>query len=133
MTERLRARGAIATAATHHAQRPETVAKRHTWQVAMQMAANRALHYAGQLRRKGKRVTISLSSATTARDLQPVRPGETRAKTSHRDMARNNSFKLQQLGTHVMINVDTAATPQRLRREAEEAACLLYTSPSPRD
>ena len=39
-------------------------------------------------------------------------------------MARNNSFKLQQLGTHVKINVDTAATPQaqRLRREAEEAA-----------
>ena len=29
---------------------------------------------------------------------------------------------LQQLGTHVTINVDTAPTPQRLRREAEEAA-----------
>ena len=43
------------------------------------MAAGRALHYAGQLvRRKGKRVVISLSSATTARDLQPTRPGETR-------------------------------------------------------
>ena len=122
MTERLRASGAIATAATHRAQRPETVAKRHTWQVAMHMAANRALHYAGQLRRKGRRVTISLPSVTTARDLQPVRPGETRAQTSHRDMARNNSFKLQQLGTHVKINVDTATTPQRLRREAEEAA-----------
>ena len=42
--------------------------------------------------------------------------------TSHRDIARNNSYKLQQLGTHVKINVDTAATSQRLRREAEEAA-----------
>ena len=29
---------------------------------------------------------------------------------------------LQQLGIHVTINVDAAATPQRLRREAEEAA-----------
>ena len=121
-TERLRASGAIATAATHHARRPETVAKRHTWQVAMQVAAGRALHYAGQLRRKGKRVTISLSSATTARDLQPTRPGEARPKTSHRDIARNNSRMLQHLGTHVTINVETTPTPQRLRREAEEAA-----------
>ena len=71
MTERLRASGAVATTATHHARRPEIVAKRHTWQVAMQVAAGRALHYAGQLvRRRGKRVTISLPSATTARDLQ---------------------------------------------------------------
>ena len=44
MTERLRARGAVATTATHHAGRPEIVAKCHTWQVAMQMAAGRALH-----------------------------------------------------------------------------------------
>ena len=122
MTERLRASGAIATAATHRAQGRETVAKRHTWQVAMQMAAGRALHYAGQLRRKGKRVTISLSNATTARDLQPARPGETRPKTSHRDIARNNSLKLQQLGTHVTINVDATTTPQRLRQDAEVAA-----------
>ena len=127
ITERLSASGAIATAATHRAQRLEVVAKRHTWQVAMQMAAGRALHYAGQLvRRKGKRVVISLSSATTARDLQPTRPGETRPKTSHRDIARNNSLKLQQLGTHVTMNVDAAATSQvkdkRLQREAEEAA-----------
>ena len=127
MTARLRASGAIATAATHRAQRPEIVAKRHTWQVAMQMAAGRALHYAGQLvRRRGKRVIISLSSATTARDLQPARPGETRSKTAHRDIARNNSLKLQQLGTHVTMNVDAAPTSQvkykRLQREAEEAA-----------
>ena len=105
----------------------EIVAKRHTWQVAMQMAAGRALHYAGQLvRRRGKRVIISLSSATTARDLQPARPGETRSKTAHRDIARNNSLKLQQLGTHVTMNVDAAPTSQvkykRLQREAEEAA-----------
>ncbi len=93
----------------------------------MQMAAGRALHYAGQLvHRRGKRVIISLSSATTARDLQPARPGETRSKTSHRDIARNNSLKLQQLGTHVTMNVDAAPTSQvkykRLQREAEEAA-----------
>ena len=93
----------------------------------MQMAAGRALHYAGQLvRRRGKRVIISLSSATTARDLQPARPGGTRSKTSHRDIARNNSLKLQQLGTHVTMNVDAAPTSQvkykRLQREAEEAA-----------
>ena len=91
------------------------------------MAAGRALHYAGQLvRRRGKRVVISLSSATTARDLQPTHPGETRPKTSHRDIARNNSLKLQQLGTQVTMNVDAAATSQvkykRLQREAEEAA-----------
>ena len=99
-----------------------TVAKRHTWQVAMQVAAGRALLYAAQLRRKGRRVTISLPSATTARDLQPARPGETRPRTSHRDIASNNSCKLQQLGTHVTINVDTAITPQRLQHAAGAAA-----------
>ena len=94
-TERLRASGAIATAATHPAHGRVTVAKRHTWQVAMQVAAGRALLYAAQLRRKGRRVTISLPSATTARDLQPARPGEARPRTSHRDIASNNSRKLQ--------------------------------------
>ena len=121
-TERLRASGAIATAATHPAHGRETVASRHTWQVAMQVAAGRALHYAEQLRRKGKQVTISLPSATTARDILPTRPGETRPRTSHRDIAGNNSRKLQQLGTQVKINVDTANAPQRLQHEAEAAA-----------
>ena len=121
-TERLRASGAIATAATHPAHGRETVAKRHTWQVAMQVATGRALHYAKQLRRKGRQVTISLPSATTARDILPTRPGETRPRTSHRDIASNNSRKLQQLGTQVTINVDTAHTPQRLQHEAEAAA-----------
>ena len=95
----------------------------------MLVAAGRALHYAEQLRRKGRRVTIFLPSATTARDIQPTRPGETRPKTSHRDIASNNSRKLQQLGTQVTINVkkkkinvDTAHMPQRLQREAEAAA-----------
>ena len=88
----------------------------------MQVAAGRALHYAEQLRRKGRRVTISLPSATTARDIQPTRQGETRPRTSHRDIASNNSRKLQQLGTQVTINVDTATTPQRLQHEAEAAA-----------
>ena len=82
--ERLRARGAIATAATHPAHAKGTVAKRHTWQVATQVAAGKALHYAAQLRSKGRSVTISLPSATTARDLQPTRQGETRPRTSHR-------------------------------------------------
>ena len=99
-----------------------TVAKRHTWQVAMQVATGRALHYAGQLRQKGKRVTISIPNATTARDLLPTRPGEARPRTSHRGIASNNSRKLQQLGTHVTINVDAAGTPQRLQQEAEAAA-----------
>ena len=97
------------------------MAKRHTWQVAMQVAAGKALHYAAQLRSKGKSVIISLPSATTARDLQPTRQGETRPRTLHRDIARNNSLKLQQLGTHVKINVDTAPS-ERLRRDAEDAA-----------
>jgi hypothetical protein len=87
----------------------------------MQVAAGKALHYAAQLRSKGKRVIISLPSATTARDLQPTRHGETRPKTLHRDIARNNSLKLQQLGTHVKINVDTAPS-ERLRSDAEDAA-----------
>ena len=121
-TERLRASGAIATAATHPMHGQGTVAKRHTWQVAMQVATGRALHYAGQLRQKGKRVTISLPSATTARDILPTRPGETRPRTSHRDIASNNSRKLQQLGAQVTINVDTANAPQRLQQEAEAAA-----------
>ena len=120
--ERLRARGAIATAATHPAHAQGTVAKRHTWQVAMQVAAGKALHYAAQLRSKGKSVTISLPSATTARDLQPTRQGETRPRTSHRDIASSNSRKLQQLGTQVRINVDTSATPPRLQQGAEDAA-----------
>ena len=38
------------------------------------------------------------------------------------DIASNNSRKLQQLGTQVTINVDTATTPQRLQHEAEAAA-----------
>ena len=121
-TERLRASGAIATAATHPAHGPETVARRHTWQVAMQVAAGRALHYADQLRRKGKHVTISLPSATTARDLQPTSHGETRPRTSHRGIASNNSRRLQQLGAYVKINVDATGTPQRLQQEAEVAA-----------
>ena len=85
-------------------------------------ALNISLHYAEQLRRKGKQVTISLPSATTARDILPTRPGETRPRTSHRDIAGNNSRKLQQLGTQVKINVDTANAPQRLQHEAEAAA-----------
>ena len=118
-TERLRASGAIATAATHPMHGQGTVAKRHTWQVAMQVATGRALHYAGQLRQKGKRVTISIPNATTARDLLPTRPGEARPRTSHRGIASNNSRKLQQLGTHVTINHKcgrsryTAAPPAR--------------------
>ena len=88
----------------------------------MQVAASRALLYAAQLRRKGRRVTITLPSATTARDLQSACPGETRPRTSHRDIARNNSYKLQQLGTHVTLNVDAAITPQRLQHAAEAAA-----------
>ena len=120
--ERLRARGAIATAATHPAHAKGTVAKRHTWQVAMQVAAGKALHYAAQLRSKGRSVTVSLPSATTARDLQPTRQGETRPRTSHRHIASRNSLKLQQLGAQVRINVDTSAAPPRLQQDAEDAA-----------
>ena len=91
----------------------------------MQVAAGRALHYAGQLvRRRGKRVTISLPSATTARDLQPTRPGDTRSNTSHRDIARNNSLKLQQLGTHVTMNVDAAPMYQVKYKESASSATL---------
>ena len=98
----------------------------------MQVAADRALHYAEQLRRKGRQVTISLPSATTARDILPTRPGETRPRTSHRDIASNNSRKLQQLGTQVTINVDTANAPQRLQHEAEAAARSVWRPPSAR-
>ena len=66
-TERLCARGAIATAATPPAHGRETVAKRHTWQVAMQVAAGRALHYADQLRQKGKRVCRSMKHRRATR------------------------------------------------------------------
>ena len=53
------------------------MAKRHTWQVAMQVAAGRALHYADQLRQKGKRVTISNPNASYAvhATIQPLQPG----------------------------------------------------------
>ena len=88
----------------------------------MQVAAGKALHYAAQLRSKGRSVTISLPSATTARDLQPTRQGETRPRTSHRHIASRNSLKLQQLGAQVRINVDTSAAPPRLQQDAEDAA-----------
>jgi hypothetical protein len=94
----------------------------------MQVAAGRALHYAEQLRRKGRQACYHLPPErhTTARDIQPTRhEGETRPRTSHRDIASNNSRKLQQLGTQVTINVDTATTPQRLQHEAEAAAGTL--------
>ena len=42
--------------------------------------------------------------------------------TGTRDIASNNSRKLQQLGAQVTLNVDTAFTPQRLQREAEAVA-----------
>ena len=86
------------------------------------LAAGKALHYAAQLRSKGRSVTVSLPSATTARDLQPTRQGETRPKTSHRHIASRNSLKLQQLGAQVRINVDTSKTPPRLQQDAEDAA-----------
>ena len=112
------ANGAIPTTATRHrAQGQVKIAKRHTWQVAMQVAVGKALCYAGQLRQEGRRVTVSLPSATTARDLRPTRPGEARPRTSHRDIASNNSRKLQQLGAQVEINVDT----RPLRRNAYSA------------
>ena len=84
----------------------------------MQVATGKALHYAAQLRSKGKSVTISLPSATTARDLQPTRQDETRPRTSHRDIASSNSRKLQQLGTQVRINVEVTLGTcwQRIRR-----------------
>ena len=78
------------------------------------------------IRSKGRSVTISLPSATTARDLQPTRQGETRPRTSHRHIANRNSLVSQaatlQLGAQVRINVDTSATPPRLRQDAEDAA-----------
>jgi len=73
-SERLRASGAIATAATHAANRREVAAPRHTWQVALQVAAGRRRRYAAQQRSRGRSVAISLPSATTARDLQPPLP-----------------------------------------------------------
>ena len=98
-----------------------TVAKRHTWQVANHVAVAKALRYAACLRRKGKTVIISLPSATTARDLSQTREGETRPSTSHRGIASNNCYQLQQLGAHVKINVD-GTSPLRLQSEAEHAA-----------
>ena len=74
-----RERSHIATAATHPAHGRETVAKRHTWQVAMQVAAGRALHYAEQLRRKG---TGGLPSPSRA----PPRPGIS-SRPAHRRVA----------------------------------------------
>ena len=77
----------------------------------------------GRSRRKKKSVTVfaCFSSSDLSR-LLGARPGETRPRTSHRDIASNNSCKLQQLGTHVTINVDTAITPQRLQHAAGTAA-----------
>ena len=49
-----------------------------------------------------------------AHDVRSFHPGQ--------DIASNNSRKLQQLGTQVTLNVDTATTPQRLQHEAEAAA-----------
>jgi len=43
-------------------------------------------------------------------------------RTTVKNIARSNSRKLQQLGAHVTINVDTTITPQRLQHAARDAA-----------
>ena len=125
-SERLRASGAIATAATHAANRREVAAPRHTWQVALQVAAGRALRYAAQQCSRGRSVAISLPSATaTARDLRPLSPGEARWRTFHQNIARNNFQRLQRLQdqeTSVQIRVDASQTPPQLQTDAESAA-----------
>jgi len=131
-SERLRASGAIATAATHAANRREVAAPRHTWQVALQVATGRRRRYAAQQRSRGRSVAISLPSATTARDLQPplpltatAQPRRGARRTSHRNIARNNFQRLQRLQdqeTSVQIRVDASQTPPQLQTDAESAA-----------
>ena len=59
-------------------------------QVARQAAAREALLCAEQLAAlQGRAVTITLPSATTARDLSPSRPA---SRTTHRNVARNNLY-----------------------------------------
>ena len=84
-TERLRASGRIATTATHGAQNRACIAARHTWQVARQVAAGKALRYAEQLGQRSGPVTLTLPNATTARrDLKQTGPGEDIEKTGRR-------------------------------------------------
>ena len=125
-TERLRASGRIATTATHGAQNRACVAARHTWQVARQVAAAKALRYAEQLGRRSGPVTLTLPNATTARDLQQTGPREDRPKSSHRHLACNNSRKLERLnrnhGARIVLRVTDSPTPLCLQRDAETAA-----------
>ena len=59
-------------------------------QVARQAAAREALLCAEQLAAlQGRAVTITLPSATTARDLSPSRPT---LRTTRRNVARNNLY-----------------------------------------
>ena len=94
--------------------------KGHSGAVANEMAdlqATRMLEEAPM--DEGERPKRRHASLTFAFDRRPFRWA---AETSHRDIASNNSRKLQQLGTQVTINVDAAITPQRLQHEAGAAA-----------
>ena len=100
--------------------------KRHTWQVARQVAAGKALRYAEQLGRRSGPVTLTLPNTTTARDLQQTGPGKGRPKSSHRHLACNNFRKLERLnkdhGTQVTLRVTDDPPPLRLQQDAETAA-----------
>ena len=72
---------------------------------------------------------ITMHNATTARDLEPPRPGQTRHRTSHRHLSSGNVTTLRKLNEgrgqappHVALRVDAHRLPPALQREAEAAA-----------
>ena len=77
------------------------MAERHTQQVAQQGALAAWLTYAEQLAQRGRRVVLSVYSATTERDLrQPLRDERRRRACKHEALRlRNSKTKLDELTT----------------------------------
>ena len=82
-TERMRASGAIATAATHGAGNTARIAARQTRQVAQQAAAWKGLRSIAQHRRRQRHLILTVHNATTARDLQPPNQGKSPGTGRH--------------------------------------------------
>jgi hypothetical protein len=123
---RLAAHGAVPARTTHPAF-SQHVAERHTQQVAQQGALAAWLTYAEQLAQRGRRVVLSVYSATTERDLrQPLRDERRRRACKHEALRLRNRKKLESLrerfGERVTVRVSAGAAPLRLLAQAQRAA-----------
>ena len=85
------------------------------------------LTYAEQQAQRGRRVVLSVYSATTERDLrQPLRDERRRRACKHETLRLRNCRKLESLrqrfGERVTVRVSAGAAPLRLLAQAQRAA-----------